>query len=298
MSVRDLPGCARQIQRRSFHRGIGFTLIELLVVIGIIALLIAVLMPALRKAREASKRAACASNLRQIALAHAMYVNDFNDYLPGTEGWNTATSAEHNKAPELLEFFARYLKVPDQYPAGATPSAYGPIWYNLIRKLPKVLECPAIVNRPATYSRQPYAYYMMSPQDYRLKRTKYMRVGTKLRKPIPSTSGLPALFADRCNVLPTAAGGLAETNHWKDGGPAGGNVASADGSVMWFPYRSNATVADYDAYVVNGGTWGANIAIPSNAIFVQTLGDGKVNFGRSDNVVWGKSNAGFLAAFR
>jgi len=68
--------------RRSSGRR-AFTLVELLVVIGIIALLIAVLMPALRRAREQANAAACSSNQRQIMMAFLMFANEHKGHLPG-----------------------------------------------------------------------------------------------------------------------------------------------------------------------------------------------------------------------
>ena len=61
----------------------GFTLVELLVVIGIIAVLIAILMPVLRKAREAAAETVCANNLRQLMSGYLMFANEHRGHLPG-----------------------------------------------------------------------------------------------------------------------------------------------------------------------------------------------------------------------
>ena len=69
----------------------GFTLIELLIVIAIIALLMAILLPALNRAREQGKRAVCLNNVKTLTVAWTMYCDEYDQYLPkaytDTDGW-------------------------------------------------------------------------------------------------------------------------------------------------------------------------------------------------------------------
>jgi prepilin-type N-terminal cleavage/methylation domain-containing protein len=84
----------------SRHRR-AFTLVELLVVIGIIALLIAMLFPALRRAKEAANGAQCSSNQRQLMMAFLMFASEHKGYLPGNY-WDAHEQADSDKRDWLL----------------------------------------------------------------------------------------------------------------------------------------------------------------------------------------------------
>src|SRR3974390_1188514 len=78
-------------------RPAAFTLIELLVVIAVIAILAALLLPALASSKEKAKRVACKRNMRQAIITVHLYANDRQDMVPGGRDNNSAFRAITNR---------------------------------------------------------------------------------------------------------------------------------------------------------------------------------------------------------
>jgi prepilin-type N-terminal cleavage/methylation domain-containing protein/prepilin-type processing-associated H-X9-DG protein len=85
-----IASSGRSFPMRNFWKRLGFTLIELLVVIAIIAILAAILFPVFASAREAARKAACMSNLKQLGNAWIMYAQDY-DERTNINTWNSRT---------------------------------------------------------------------------------------------------------------------------------------------------------------------------------------------------------------
>src|ERR1043166_2435289 len=111
----------------------AFTLIELLVVVAIIAILAAMLLPALARSKEQCKRALCASNLRQLSLGVLLHADDNNGWLPGARDTGTGNS------PRGLVWYISYLGCP-----------LAPIIQSATGNNAKLFFCPPVVPSPET----------------------------------------------------------------------------------------------------------------------------------------------------
>lgn len=111
----------------------AFTLVELLVVIGIIAVLIAILLPALKRAQEQANRILCMNNHKQLLMATRLYVDDWKGMLPFCNSNAAETSGSGWRGPGWLYWAARGKD-------HVSHLQYGVLWPQI--RNPKIYRCP------------------------------------------------------------------------------------------------------------------------------------------------------------
>lgn len=233
----------------------AFTLIELLVVIGIIAVLVAILLPALNKTRDSARRVACGSNLRQLHLAAGMYAAEFQGVLPVRgEPYGLLQQINNKSYNNKNSTLSGMLYAVDTYfrikrDSGGTTLSDGAI---------NVIMCPSRIRQTRWSDTRMWA----NPgepghnKDYYWKNgnTAYIFSGfSDAFEPFVGADHFFVYYVRLANlpgefpiildtvIYPEPAGNHShsqQTNHWdgRNRRPAGGNVCYADGSVQWVSF--------------------------------------------------------------
>lgn len=220
----------------------GFTLIELLTVIAIIGILSAILIPVVGHVRESAKRAACSSNVRQIALSAHLFAEMNNGHFPDMNAGNWVWDVEYRVMADLIQIgggerdlFYCPSAPPEMLTEGwefAIENGTGDTPPSGYRFISYVLLFDGTPGVPARYQNKK----MGEPDKIQISggRNPQFISLTEAQKELV----VDAVISQGENTFSVVGGAATphRPNHMNDGRPAGGNIAFLDAHVEWRPF--------------------------------------------------------------
>ena len=279
--------CSDTTQKQNSLSARTFTLIELLVVIAIIAILAAILLPALKKAKDRSLQISCAGNLKQLTTGTLMYAGDYDQCIPYAFGRGSAEIFGAWSIPKLSSTIP-WNKYHDPTTTLLNDYFGGPVTKRT--DTAHVVRCPANANWEAIGG----GFYDYQSSYFNISFAGFMPAGNETTPPVfynrPSLVNIGRIatsygnsfvfYVDRVDYRKRGDNNIAsntqwDNNHGKVPRVSGGNAAFSDGHVAWQTYRYNP------GYVLSGiPNWNAvhndawnTFQIPSEATAWVLLGN-------------------------